>query len=475
MHAYLKLKSIMKIILIYFFIFINKTIIFQKNNNKKKINMKSRDKDFQMFRDVFPTIKQNKTIQSIEEIFNSKTLFISEANLSQKYIKYIRRINETEEEKYNKKFSGIETKIRPNIFNKRVNQFNFKDYLYFCFKNKLLFDTNKIKYNNKPLISIILPSFNKEDSLMISVRSIQNQHFKNIEIIIVDDCSTDNSSMLFKYLLETDKRIRIFTHLKNMGVWRSRMDGFLYSRGKYILYFDTGDLYEDNYVLDDFYNIMEKYNLDSCKFLFRMIYHYNNTKPNQVIFHIYNKSKIIYGSENINHMNRLIFKKCGVIWTRITRANTMIKGIYLLNDRVLNIYKNLWEDVWFNELINRASYSFLIVERIGYLYYKGTKGYGDVTLKNEIEKDRMVQEYINFLIFDYFIIPKSTSRIISTLKKYNCDKSKIKLIYFRTNFYILNDLLVLLINDPEVSFNDKIFLNKLLYNSKKRQANINNF
>ena len=88
---------------------------------------------------------------------------------------------------------------------------------------------------------------------MKSIRSIQNQSFKNIEIIIVNDCSTDNSSKYFNYLLETDPRIRIFHHLQNMGCWRSRLDGFLYSRGKYIIYFDMGDIYSDEFVLEDAY------------------------------------------------------------------------------------------------------------------------------------------------------------------------------------------------------------------------------
>ena len=85
----------------------------------------------------------------------------------------------------------------------------------------------------------------------------------------------------------------------------------------------------------------------------------------------------------------------------------------------------------------------MIVERIGYLYYKGDKGFGDIVLKKEGEKDRMIQEFVNFLIFDYFILPKPIDRIISRLKKYNRHKSKIKLRYFKSNFYILSDLLIL--------------------------------
>ena len=45
-----------------------------------------------------------------------------------------------------------------------------------------------------------------------------------------------------------------------MGVWRSRFDWFLYSKVKYILHFDTGDLFKDNYVLDDLLDIVKQFN-----------------------------------------------------------------------------------------------------------------------------------------------------------------------------------------------------------------------
>ena len=123
-----------------------------------------------------------------------------------------------------------------------------KEFIKICNSERLI-NANISKLEKNPSISIILPSFNKEKDLMKSIRSIRSQTFTNIEIIIVDDCSTDNSNKYYKYLLETDLRIRVFFHLKNMGVWRSRLDGFLYSKGKYIFHFDTGDLFEDNYVL----------------------------------------------------------------------------------------------------------------------------------------------------------------------------------------------------------------------------------
>ena len=73
-----------------------------------------------------------------------------------------------------------------------------------------------------------------------------------------------------QYLLKTDPRIRIFHHVVNMGSWRTRLDGIIYSRGKYIILFDIGDLYEDNYVLSDAYNVIEKYNLILVNFFLEL-------------------------------------------------------------------------------------------------------------------------------------------------------------------------------------------------------------
>ena len=121
-----------------------------------------------------------------------------------------------------------------------------------------------------------------------------------MEIIIVNDCSTDNSKKYFDYLFETDSRIRIFNHLQNMGLWRSRIDGFLYSRGKYIINFDPGDIYEDNYVLEDYFNLIENYNIDSVRFLWRYIYDYNNISNSNIPFNAFPKiNKIVYEPSNI--------------------------------------------------------------------------------------------------------------------------------------------------------------------------------
>ena len=298
--------------------------------------------------------------------------------------------------------------------------------------------------------------------------------YKNIEIIIVDDCSTDNSTIYYKYLLDTDQRIRIFTHLKNMGVWRARLNGFLYSRGKYIIHFDTGDLYSDPFVLEDAYNLIEKYKLDSIKMMFRLIYNYSDIENSSIPFKINsNYTKIVYEPGNIKKYNEEIFGTWGNIWTRLTRSNIISKGLYLLNSKILNVYKNLWEDVWWNKLIDEISFSFLIINRNAYLYYKDGNGEGDIRIDTDEQKNKIIHEFINFLYFDLNFLPPKDNKneIIHKLYHYTKNK-KINLKYFISNFEILNNLLILLIKDQFVSNIKKVFLKRLLNEFLKKEKQL---
>ena len=108
------------------------------------------------------------------------------------------------------------------------------------------------------------------------------------------------------------------------------MNGILYSKGKYILLFDTGDLYEDNFVLEDAFNLIESYKIDSVKMIFRIIYSFDILTESNVKFHVYNDSKIIYGISTIEKYNSKVFGYWGNIWNRIVRNNIYIKGLLFI-------------------------------------------------------------------------------------------------------------------------------------------------
>ena len=136
----------------------------------------------------------NNIPSSLEEIFNAREIYISDARITHDYIRYIRPINEIDEEKYKKPYTeNNKTIIDKDIYKKRDDQYNYVEFCNLALDEKLI-DNKTIEYDNRPLISVIIPYYNKKDLLLKSIRSIQNQNFKNIEIIIVNDCSTDNSN-----------------------------------------------------------------------------------------------------------------------------------------------------------------------------------------------------------------------------------------------------------------------------------------
>lgn len=92
-----------------------------------------------------------------------------------------------------------------------------------------------------PLVSVIVPVYNVEDYLEECIDSIMNQVYKNIEIILIDDGSTDRSGSLCDGLMELDNRIRVI-HKKNGGLSSARNAGLEVANGKYILFVDSDDL-----------------------------------------------------------------------------------------------------------------------------------------------------------------------------------------------------------------------------------------
>lgn len=95
------------------------------------------------------------------------------------------------------------------------------------------------------LISIIVPVYNVEKYLNKCIDSIINQTYKNIEIILVDDGSTDNSGKICDEYLLRDSRIKVI-HKNNGGLSSARNEGINISSGEYIGFVDSDDWVEPN-------------------------------------------------------------------------------------------------------------------------------------------------------------------------------------------------------------------------------------
>lgn len=115
-------------------------------------------------------------------------------------------------------------------------------------------------------VSIIVPVYNTKKYLEKCITSIINQTFKSIEIILVNDGSTDDSLSLCRKLEKSDRRIRVFSQ-KNSGPSCARNFGLQRANGDYILFIDSDDYIESNMV-EEMYNIMIRgqYDMVMCNY-----------------------------------------------------------------------------------------------------------------------------------------------------------------------------------------------------------------
>lgn len=101
--------------------------------------------------------------------------------------------------------------------------------------------------NNTPLISVIVPVYNVENYLPDCITSIKNQTYKNIEVLLIDDGSTDSSGMICEKATQDDKRFKIF-HKENGGISDARNYGINKANGSWITFIDSDDYISKDYI-----------------------------------------------------------------------------------------------------------------------------------------------------------------------------------------------------------------------------------
>lgn len=134
-----------------------------------------------------------------------------------------------------------------------------------------------------PKVSIIMPVYNKEKYLESSINSILNQSYPNIELIIVEDFSTDNSRVILeKY--KSNQKIKIFYNEKNHGCYYSRNLGIKNASGNYIGFQDADD-YSLSVRIEYQINFMYRNNLSmcGCNMIRTHIINFNNWSDNEVL------------------------------------------------------------------------------------------------------------------------------------------------------------------------------------------------
>lgn len=187
------------------------------------------------------------------------------------------------------------------------------------------------------LVSIIIPIYNSESYLKDSMESLINQKYKNLEIICVDDGSTDNSLRILENYKKNDDRIKILKQ-RNQFAGVARNNGLNNANGKYIMFLDSDDIFEKNMIYN-LVNKAEKYNTDIIFFGF---YKFTETIKKRSVIGIPYKNKNVISPIDIKSV---IFQKAqGVPWNKFyNREFILNSGIKFQNLRSNN-------DIFFSKM-----------------------------------------------------------------------------------------------------------------------------
>ena len=334
------------------------------------------------------------------------------------FLSYFKVIDNIKRTSYDKNFFEIkkfedshENSFLSNFFSekkisemKKFREINCKD---------ILINNQHFTKSENPDVSIIITVYNQANCFFSCLRSVQNQSLKNIEIIIIDDCSLDNTTEIIdKYMIE-DKRIIYLKHESNDGKIKSRSDGVRLAKGKYICIIDGDDALSHKDILYNSFTIANNSDIDVVEFrhaLFQKknyIYLYSNLENIKNL-----RNRIIYQPEltfkfvdfttkdsKFGMMNRNIVSK-------LIKNDIFKKVLDYIGPKYTEDYLLDYEDTIMSISLFRIADSYYYMPECGYYRARG-EFEESLTLSNlkkckpnyfKINKELDPIKYLNFLL-----------------------------------------------------------------------------
>ena len=262
-----------------------------------------------------------------------------------------------------------------------------------------------------------MPVYNGGKYLFYSLRSIQNQRFKDIEILLIDDCSTDNSIRVINKFMNEDLRIRLIKNKKNRKILYSKSIGALNSNGKYILQLDQDDMFIRDDCFDILYLQAETNNLDLVQIrdYSKNTFYFNYiTKINSFGNHLIFPQITNYKNQPNLKLKMYIENNNYLLWGLLIKSNIYKKAIY-----------NLWPIIMNYQLIFHEDYAISFMIIILSKRYKYLNIFGLLHLIHEKSASNNFQNNKNYylsvlfvsnIIYNYYI--KNNEKDIIILKNY---------------------------------------------------------
>lgn len=300
----------------------------------------------------------------------------------------------------NKKFINKNINLILNNINKNI----------ILYQNGILTNGILKSYSN-PLITVIIPIYNSEKTIKTAIRSVQNQNFSDIEILLIDDFSKDNSLSIIKELKTEDSRIKIIKNKINRGPLFSKSLAALNSRGKYTILLDSDDLFVNENLFDTCYQEAKANNIDIIEFSGFESYtrllkengkypviplYLKNKKDNDII-----KQPLLsnYMFSNINGKYKQID---GYLCGKLIKTIIYKNSLKIISKQIYNLQLNYGDDRIVNFILLKVANSFKFLELYGFIYY-----YNRYSITKSFKKYRNCYDDIRYINFLYNFTKKS--------------------------------------------------------------------
>lgn len=226
------------------------------------------------------------------------------------------------------------------------------------------------------LITISFPVYNVSKTIKKSLQSVLAQTYPNIELIIIDDCGTDNSISIMQTVLKETKNniiIRIIKHPRNLGLGAARNTSLKNASGKYIYFMDSDDILDSN-CIQLLYSTIQKYQTDFVASSYATfendISHYtSHTYPKQIIL-----------NSNIDILNYYFTQKKKIF---VFMWNKLYSTSFLRKNKIQCIHPIVEDDLFLFQVLLHAN-SCCLLPCITYFYYINPNSITNQLMKRNI-------------------------------------------------------------------------------------------
>ena len=296
--------------------------------------------------------------------------------------------------------------IKKRYYLARINfkLMNINYYMDRCKKGILI--NGILKPYSKPKITALITSHNSENFISTAIRGVQNQDFNDIEILIVDDCSSDKTVEIIKTMKIKDKRIKLIQNKVNKGILYSKSLGVLKSNGKYIMFLDSDDLFVNKNIFLMCFNQAINYKIDVVEFSgFESHFNpfeINYTMPKIPIYLRYKKNEeTIRQPELSNYVYRRLddnmFKLIdGFLWGKTIRSKVLKDSLKQIGRKIYNIKLNYGDDRLINFVLFKVAKSFKFIREFGIVYNQNNVSITHINLTQSNCQDELTNIFFMY-------------------------------------------------------------------------------